>query len=229
MSTPSDEERLARIFGPIPSVNDAPSPARSPPHSHGSITPPPKRSSSPVMTLSSHIAPRYAAPSYSPTKGLSLDTVQECRPSPPRRRTSHREQQLSSPENSDSERRSRRQHRAPSDRQQAVLEIRQPQQTSQEDAPQPSRSHDVSPSRGAGAGALTREMKESISRIVRGALKPHWHSKRLTAEQYEAINRDISRRLYEEVSVPEIDEDMQKGWERLASQEVARAVASLQA
>lgn len=72
-------------------------------------------------------------------------------------------------------------------------------------------------------------MKESISRIVRGALKPHWHSKKLTAEQYEAINRDISRKIYEEVKAPEINEDMQQGWERLASQEVARAVASLKA
>jgi hypothetical protein len=72
-------------------------------------------------------------------------------------------------------------------------------------------------------------MKENISRIVRGALKPHWHSKKLTSEQYEAINRDISRKIYEEVKVPEINEDMQQGWERLASQEVARAVASLKA
>jgi hypothetical protein len=72
-------------------------------------------------------------------------------------------------------------------------------------------------------------MKENISRIVRGALKPHWHSQKLTAEQYETINREISRKLYEEVKTPEIDEETQKGWERLATQEVARAVASLQA
>jgi len=72
-------------------------------------------------------------------------------------------------------------------------------------------------------------MKESISKIVRSALKPHWHSKKLTAEQYETINRDISRKIYEEVNAPEINADMQKGWEQLATQEVARAVASLQA
>ncbi len=72
-------------------------------------------------------------------------------------------------------------------------------------------------------------MKENISRIVRGALKPHWHSKTLTAEQYETINRDISRKIYEEVKDPQINEDVQQGWERLATQEVARAVASLKA
>jgi hypothetical protein len=72
-------------------------------------------------------------------------------------------------------------------------------------------------------------MKENISKIVRGALKPHWRSKQLTAEQYETINRDISRKIYDEVKNPEINEDMQQSWERLATQEVARAVASLKA
>jgi hypothetical protein len=64
---------------------------------------------------------------------------------------------------------------------------------------------------------------------VRGVLKPYWHSKQLTAEQYETINRDISRRIYEEVKEPEISEDVQRGWERMASAQVAMAVASLSA
>jgi hypothetical protein len=73
-------------------------------------------------------------------------------------------------------------------------------------------------------------MKQSISRIVRSALTPHWRSSQLTAEQYEAINRDISRKLYEEVKDPTtVNEDTKQGWERIASQEVARAVASLKA
>jgi hypothetical protein len=219
MSTPSDEETLRQMFGPIPGVNDAPSPARSPAHSQGSITPPPNRSLSPVMTLSSYIMPVYASPSYSPTRGLSLDSVEESRSSPPHR-PAQREAQ-SSPDNSDSERRSRRQRRPDHH---GPLELRQPQPQRTRNT-LVTRSHNTSPAR----GPLTREMKENISRIVRGALKPHWHSKKLTAEQYEAINRDISRKIYEEVKVPEINEDMQQGWERLASQEVARAVASLKA
>ncbi|KAK4106258.1 hypothetical protein N658DRAFT_512139 [Parathielavia hyrcaniae] len=230
MSTPSDEHSLVQMFGPIPGANDAPSPARSPAHSHGSITPP-NRSSSPVMTLSSHIAPIYAASCYSPTRGLSLESVEALPPSSPRT-TAQRERQ-SSPENSDSEHRGRRRPRPPGQQQQqqqqqpAALELRQPQ-------PRPgrthraagSRSHDTSP---APSGALTRELKESITKIVRGVLKPYWRSKQLTAEQYETINRDISRKLYDEVKEPEINEDMQQSWERLAVQQVALAVASLKA
>ncbi|KAH6849974.1 hypothetical protein B0I37DRAFT_101791 [Chaetomium sp. MPI-CAGE-AT-0009] len=219
MSTPSDEETLLQMFGPIPGVNDAPSPA----HSHGSITPPPNRASSPVMTLSSHIAPLYAAPSYTPTRGLSLDTAEKSRSSSPQRtaqRTAQREPQ-SSPDNSDSEHRGRRQHLS---RRHGALELRQPQPQRTHNGILPSRSHNTSPAR-----PLPFEMKENISKIVRGALKPHWHSKQLTAEQYETINRDISRKIYDEVKNPEINEDMQQSWERLATQEVARAVASLKA
>jgi hypothetical protein len=219
MSAPSDEESLRQIYGPIPGANDAPSPARSPAHSHGSITPPPNRSSSPVMTLSSHIAPLYAAPTFLPTRGLSLESAEELKsssPHPAPQREGH-----SSPENSDSERRGRRQRQSI---QHGTLELRQPQPRRTENGVLP-RSHNTSPAR----NALTREMKENISRIVRGALKPHWHSKTLTAEQYETINRDISRKIYEEVKDPQVNEDVQQGWERLATQEVARAVASLKA
>jgi hypothetical protein len=216
MSTPSDEETLLQMFGPIPGVNDAPSPA----HSQGSITPPPNRASSPVMTLSSHIAPLYAPPSYTPTRGLSLDTAEKSRSSSPQR-TAQREAAQSSPDNSDSEHRGRRQH--PS-RRHGALELRQPQPRRTHNGILPSRSHNTSPAR-----PLPFEMKENISKIVRGALKPHWRSKQLTAEQYETINRDISRKIYDEVKNPEINEDMQQSWERLATQEVARAVASLKA
>ncbi|KAG7290811.1 hypothetical protein NEMBOFW57_000815 [Staphylotrichum longicolle] len=219
MSAPSDEESLRQLFGPIPGANDAPSPARSPAHSHGSITPPPNRSSSPVMTLSSHIAPLYAAPSYLPTRGLSLESVEELKSSSSHKSTPREAQ--SSPENSDSEHRGRRPRPVG---QNSTLELRQPHPRRTENGVLP-RSHNTSPAR----NALTREMKENISKIVRGALKPHWHSKTLTAEQYETINRDISRKIYEEVKDPQVNEDIQQGWERLATQEVARAVASLKA
>ncbi|KAL2201053.1 hypothetical protein P885DRAFT_56469 [Corynascus similis CBS 632.67] len=219
MSTPSDEETLIQMFGPIPGVNDAPSPA----HSQGATTPPPNRASSPVMTLSSHIAPLYAAPSYTPTKGLSLDTAESSRSSSPQRAATRREGPQSSPDNSDSEHRGRRPRQSV---QHGALELRQPQpRRAHPNGVVTSRSHNTSPSR----NPLPLEMKESISKIVRGALKPHWRSKQLTAEQYETINRDISRKIYEEVKEPEINEDMQQSWERMATQEVARAVASLKA
>lgn len=73
-------------------------------------------------------------------------------------------------------------------------------------------------------------MKQSICKIVRSALKPHWRSSQLTAEQYEMINRDISRKIYEEVKDPTaVDDDTKQGWEQIATREVARAVASLKA
>lgn len=218
MSAPSDEESLRQLFGPIPGANDAPSPARSPAHSHGSITPPPNRSSSPVMTLSSHIAPLYAAPSYLPTRGLSLESAEELNAAPSHQ-AAQREGQ-SSTETSDSEHRGRRQRQSG----QHSTELRQPQPRRTQNGVLP-RSHNTSPAR----SALTSEMKESISKIVRGALKPHWRSKTLTAEQYETINRDISRKIYEEVKDPRINDEVQQGWEKLATQEVARAVASLKA
>jgi hypothetical protein len=252
MSTPSDEDSLVQMFGPIPGANDAPSPARSPAHSHGSITPP-NRSSSPVMTLSSHIAPIYAASCYSPTRGLSLESVEGLRSTSPRN-AAQRDRQ-SSPETSDSEHRGRR-PRPPGGQQLATLELRQPQPRRTQSATSAlsnnnhnshNRSHNTSPERRANPGPaaapgtapaapappppnpLTRELKESITKIVRGVLKPYWHAKQLTAEQYETINRDISRKIYEEVKEPEISEDVQRGWERMAGVEVARAVASLRA
>ncbi|KAK4239628.1 hypothetical protein C8A03DRAFT_13991 [Achaetomium macrosporum] len=222
MSTPSDEETLRNIFGPIPSVNDAPSPARSPSvHRQGSITPPPQRASSPQMTLSSHIAPRYPPPNYSPTRGSSSNSVQHSRSSSPHR-PAPREGQ-SSAENSDSEHRGRRQHQSGHH---GVLELRQPRpRRTQNDVVLP-RSQNTSPAR----SPLPLEVKESISRIVRSALKPHWRSSKLTAEQYEAINREISRKIYEEVEDPgAVSEELKQGWKRRVTQEVARAVASLKA
>jgi hypothetical protein len=105
------------------------------------------------------------------------------------------------------------------------LEIRQPRPQRPTAARLPI-SQDVSPAR----SPLSLEMKESISSIVRSALKPHWRSSELTAEQYANINRDVSRKIYDEVADPTaIGPDAKMTWERLATQEVARAVADLKA
>jgi hypothetical protein len=71
-------------------------------------------------------------------------------------------------------------------------------------------------------------MKENISSIVRDALKPHWKSNRLTTQQYSTINRNVSHKLYEEVTDPtSIDDEVKKNWEKTAAKEVARAVSEL--
>lgn len=73
-------------------------------------------------------------------------------------------------------------------------------------------------------------MKESISGIVRSALKPHWKSSKLSAEQYASINRDVSRKLYEGVADgTSIDDEARRTWEKMARKEVARAVSEIKA
>jgi hypothetical protein len=72
-------------------------------------------------------------------------------------------------------------------------------------------------------------MKESISGIVKDALKPHWKSGQLTADQYASINRDLSHKLYKEVCKLELDNQSRNRFEKIATQEVAQAVADLQA
>lgn len=222
MSTPSDRESIASMYGHVPGVNDGPSPAGSPSHySHGSITPPPVRSGSPQMTLSSHIAPIYPPANYSPTRiASSSNSTGHSRSSSPHGAALR--DGRSSSDNSDTESRGRRQ---PQRGHHGALELRQPQPRRMPAAAL-QRSQDVSPSR----SALPLEMKQSICKIVRSALKPHWRSSQLTAEQYEMINRDISRKIYEEVKDPTaVDDDTKQGWEQIATREVARAVASLKA
>lgn len=75
---------------------------------------------------------------------------------------------------------------------------------------------------------MTHEEKRNINEIVKSALRPHWRAQKLTTEQYATINRDISRKLYEEVQgLVSLDEDMRRTWERRASHEVDLAIAGL--
>ncbi len=76
---------------------------------------------------------------------------------------------------------------------------------------------------------MTHEDKKNINDIVKIALRPHWRAQKLTTEQYASINRDISRKLYEEVKdASTLDEDSRRQWEKRASQAVAQAVSELQ-
>ncbi|EEY22792.1 conserved hypothetical protein [Verticillium alfalfae VaMs.102] len=86
------------------------------------------------------------------------------------------------------------------------------------------RSQVVSP-----ASDLSREEKERVSAFVKSALKPHWdiEDRKITAEQYSNINRDVSRKLYDGLRDPAMAEDKAQ-WEARAKEEVTRAVAALQ-
>lgn len=75
---------------------------------------------------------------------------------------------------------------------------------------------------------MTQEEKRSINEIVKIALRPHWRAQKLTTEQYATINRDISRKLYDEVKgAASLNEESRRTWEKRATQEVAQAVAEL--
>ncbi|PHH63961.1 hypothetical protein CDD81_5180 [Ophiocordyceps australis] len=104
------------------------------------------------------------------------------------------------------------------------LELRQPR---------PRRPHQVQPRAEVTSPtrlAMTVEEKKSINEIVKSALRPHWRAQKLTTEQYEAINRHVSRKLYDEVkNVSSLDDESRRTWEKRATQEVAQAVAELHA
>ncbi|KAF9872615.1 hypothetical protein CkaCkLH20_09794 [Colletotrichum karsti] len=196
MSAPSEDETARNYFGTRSGV-DPSSPVTSPsPSSRNSpralsLTPPPHpRPSSPTLSLSSYVEPRFPKANYSPTRASGGDS-------------------------SDSDSRTN------------GAEIRQPRpQRPVRHRANLSRSQDSSPTR----PAITLETKERISSIVRAALRPHYHAKELTSEQYADINRDVSRKLYEGLRDPlALDEDARKAWEKKAAKEVARAVENLKA
>ncbi|KAK7730853.1 hypothetical protein SLS53_008931 [Cytospora paraplurivora] len=106
-------------------------------------------------------------------------------------------------------------------------ELRQPRPRRQHEVRLP-RPEDASPTR----KLLPLEVKESISQVVRAALKPHWEieksKRKLSSDQYANINRNVSHRIYEEVTDPStVGNEAKRLWEKIATKEVARAIAEL--
>ncbi|KAI0181091.1 hypothetical protein GGR52DRAFT_577723 [Hypoxylon sp. FL1284] len=210
MSASSDDENVRSLFSISKPVTDPSSPASSPsPSAHNSpralsITPPPRASNdrpgSP-LSLSSHIEPIYPPSNFLANRSQNGD-------------------------HSDSESRSRQQtHQQNGAAKAASPEIKQPRPRRQQSARYLPRPQESSPTR----GALPFEMKESITGIVKDALKPHWKSGNITADQYASINRDLSHKLYKEVSDDSLDEDARQRFEKIATKEVSRAIADLNA
>lgn len=102
------------------------------------------------------------------------------------------------------------------------LELRQPRPRRPHQVP--TQTEELSPTR----WVMTQEEKKNINDIVKTALRPHWRAQKLTTEQYATINRDISRKLYDEVKGPSaLADEARRGWEQRATQEVAQAIAGL--
>ncbi|KAK9772606.1 hypothetical protein AB5N19_04871 [Seiridium cardinale] len=215
-STPSDDENVRNFFGSLtrPSA-DASSPAGSPSPSGPSspralsATPPPRgiadRPGSP-LTLSSHIEPIYPPmASFSPSRARNGGDQS----------------------GSDSESTSRRRHRQNGSSQLPSIHNPRPRRQNHvsinTDIKHTSRSPESSPVR----ESLSLKAKESISAMIKAALKPHYKSGSITADEYTIINRDLSRRLYREVPEDSLSEETRQHCEKLAYNEVAKAVSNL--
>lgn len=108
-------------------------------------------------------------------------------------------------------------------------EIRQPNTSRRRSRPpvqssSPPTSKDTSPTR----ATIPLSTKLDLQRMVSTALSPHYQSNTVSKDQYTYINRSVSRYLYDKFGdVGSINGDNRKTWERMASDEVAKAVQSL--
>ncbi|KAM0436941.1 hypothetical protein ACHAPT_002656 [Fusarium lateritium] len=233
-SNMSDDETSGTMNGwrhPPDASSPALSPALSPsPSAYGSpralsTTPPPLlnlagRPTSPTLSLSTTIQPHYPPANYSPTRGTNNNNNNNNSNS---NNNSHSHSHNHNIEHGAQE---ARPNKLPEGR---PLELRQPRPRRAHQVPaQPPK--DQSPTRSNVAANITHEDKIKINEIVKGALRPHWRSQKLTTEQYSIINRDISRKLYDEVKgATSLNDDSRRQWEKRANKEVAQAVAELSA
>lgn len=71
--------------------------------------------------------------------------------------------------------------------------------------------------------------KEQIQALVKDNLRPLYRQKTITADQYTDINREISRRLYDEVAAAGgMKREERDRWKHIAAAEVDTAVKALQ-
>lgn len=86
------------------------------------------------------------------------------------------------------------------------------------------RSNETSPTR----AGLSLSTKSDLQEMVRGALRPHYRSRRVNKDEYTDINRRISRMLYERVGdVSVLDAESKSKWNEIANEEVGKVIASL--
>lgn len=77
---------------------------------------------------------------------------------------------------------------------------------------------------------MSLSAKEDVQKLVATALKPHYHDQTITKDEYTVINRDISRMLYDRIGDFEaLDVDGKAKWEKVAGDEVDKAVSALKA
>jgi hypothetical protein len=78
--------------------------------------------------------------------------------------------------------------------------------------------------------ALSLTAKEDVQQMVKAALKPHYNDQTISKDEYTAINRDISRMLYDRIGDFESLDTIDKAkWEQVAGDEVRKKVGALKA
>ncbi|KAI9713662.1 MAG: hypothetical protein M1812_006634 [Candelaria pacifica] len=88
----------------------------------------------------------------------------------------------------------------------------------------PPRSSETSPTR----AKMSLSAKSDIQKMVSTALKPHYHTGKVSKDQYTDINRNISRMLYDKLGdATNLDSETKQGWGQFATNEVSKAVQSL--
>ena len=89
------------------------------------------------------------------------------------------------------------------------------------------RSNDTSPSRPT---PLSADAKADVQKLVAAALKTHYQDQKISKDEYTTINRDVSRMLYDKIGDFEaLDLEGKARWEKVASDEVNKAVFALRA
>ncbi|KAL9112619.1 MAG: hypothetical protein Q9227_003190 [Pyrenula ochraceoflavens] len=71
-------------------------------------------------------------------------------------------------------------------------------------------------------------VKSDVQKMVSTALKPFYAEQTLSKAEFTNINRDVSRMLYERVgAVEDLDAESKSKWEKMAMEEVGKAISSL--
>lgn len=178
-----------------------------------STTPPPRGRHSRSPPLSTCIMPDFSAVNYSPNRSSPSNSVNQMTEN----RNKRKRDESPKPE-----------IRQPRPRRQKVSRSRSQDSSSigtstTTTVQSTSRSENTSPIR----NTMSIAEKESINKMVKKALGPHWKSQKMSTEQYSDINRDVSRKLYELVADKNISDGDRSSWERIATSEVSKAVQSL--
>ena len=115
-------------------------------------------------------------------------------------------------------------YRTPNESRQRLKDQRQSRASEQGSSPP--RSEETSPAR----ANMPLSTKAELQKMVSTVLKPHYHNNTVSKDQYTDINRTVSHTLYDKFGEHGVlDQETREGYERLASEEVAKAIESIKA